>query len=157
VQWTGLIVVVTALAAASAYGLLRRSRQGRIKQVPAVSQPAAAVDAEAALLTQLGVAPDQVTLLQFSSAFCAPCRATRAILAEVARTTDGVAHVEVDAESQLDAVRALDIWRTPTTLIIDTAGRIVGRAQGLPNRGQVVAAVTPLLPGHTQSLQGQAS
>ena len=69
----------------------------------------------------------------------------------------GVAHVEVDAESHLDAVRALKIWRTPTTFIIDTAGRIVGRAQGIPNRDQVLAAVTPLLPSHSPAMQGQPS
>lgn len=109
------------------------------------------------MLAGLGVVPGQVTLLQFSSAFCAPCRATRAILAGAAADTDGVAHVEVDAESHLDAVRALNIWRTPTTFIIDTAGRIVGRAQGIPHRGQVLAAVAPLLTNHLDARQGQPS
>jgi thiol-disulfide isomerase/thioredoxin len=44
----------------------------------------------------------RATLVQFSSAFCAPCRATRQILAEVAGMTTGVAHVEIDAESHLN-------------------------------------------------------
>ena len=34
---------------------------------------------------------ERATLLQFSSAFCAPCRATRRILADVAGMTSGVA------------------------------------------------------------------
>jgi thiol-disulfide isomerase/thioredoxin len=97
------------------------------------------------VLAALGVPPGEVTLLQFSSAFCAPCRATRVVCAEVARATPGVAHVEVDAESRLDAVRALDIWKTPTVLIVDADGRIAGRAQGTPTRAQVLAAVAPLL------------
>ena len=48
---------------------------------------------------------ERATLLQFSSAFCAPCRATRVILTEVAGRAPGVAHVEIDAESHLDLVR----------------------------------------------------
>src|SRR5688572_26766457 len=74
--------------------------------------------------------PGKVTLLQFSSAFCAPCRATRVVCAEVARTTPGVAHVDLDADSRLDTVRALGIRRTPTVLIIAPDGAIVGRAEG---------------------------
>jgi len=96
-------------------------------------------------LAGLGVdAATPVTLLQFSSAFCAPCRATRRVLGEVADMVDGVRHVEVDAESHLDAVRALDIWRTPTTLVV-AGGQVVQRASGVPAKAQVVAAVAPLV------------
>ncbi|MEV0394279.1 TlpA family protein disulfide reductase [Polymorphospora rubra] len=103
---------------------------------------------EPALLAALGVAAGTpATLLQFSSAFCAPCRATRRVLAEVAGMLDGVRHVEVDAESHLDAVRALDIWRTPTVLVVDGQGRIVQRAAGVPAKAQVIAALAPLLAG----------
>ncbi|HYN94674.1 MAG TPA: thioredoxin family protein, partial [Pilimelia sp.] len=98
------------------------------------------------LLAALGVVPGQVTLLQFSTAFCAPCRVTRRVCGEVARLLDGVRHVEVDAVSHLDAVRALGVWRTPTLLILDGAGRVVQRAVGAPTTAQVVAAVAPLLP-----------
>lgn len=56
---------------------------------------------------------ERATLVQFSSAFCQPCRATRRTLTEVAAMVDGVAHVEIDAESRLELVRALDIARTP--------------------------------------------
>ncbi|WP_246158901.1 TlpA family protein disulfide reductase [Catellatospora sichuanensis] len=137
---TGLIVGGVALLAASAYGLVHRRRAGRVRAVPATADPVHP------LLAELGVEQGEVTLLQFSSAFCAPCRTTRVVCAEVARTTPGVAHVEVDAESRLDAVRGLDIWKTPTVLIVDADGRIAGRAQGAPTRAQVLAAVAPLLP-----------
>src|SRR4051794_8880534 len=69
-----------------------------------------------------GVGGTPLTLLQFSSAFCAPCRTTRALCVDVAAKVDGVRHIEVDAESHLDAVRALDVWRTPTVLMIDAEG-----------------------------------
>src|SRR5690348_11910375 len=102
------------------------------------------IDAE--LLTALGVEPARATLLQFSSAFCAPCRAVRRVSSEVAALLPGVRHVEVDAESHLDAVRALGIWRTPTLLVLDAAGRVVKRATGVPARPQLIAAVGDLLP-----------
>ncbi|MDX2733471.1 MULTISPECIES: TlpA family protein disulfide reductase [Streptomyces] len=84
---------------------------------------------------------DRATLVQFSSAFCQPCRATRRTLDEVARMVDGVAHVEIDAEAHLTLVRALDISRTPTVLVLDAAGRIVRRAVGQPRTVDVVAAL----------------
>nr|WP_030829696.1 thioredoxin family protein [Streptomyces hygroscopicus] len=84
---------------------------------------------------------ERATLVQFSSAFCQPCRATRRTLAEVAAMVDGVAHVEIDAESRLELVRALDIARTPTVLVLDAAGRIVRRASGQPRRADVIAAL----------------
>jgi thiol-disulfide isomerase/thioredoxin len=83
----------------------------------------------------------RATLVQFSTAFCAPCRATRRILSEVAGMVDGVAHVELDAESHLDLVRRLDIRRTPTVLVVDPDGRITKRASGQPRKADVIAAL----------------
>jgi thiol-disulfide isomerase/thioredoxin len=84
---------------------------------------------------------DRATLVQFSTAFCQPCRATRRTLAEVAGMVDGVAHVEIDAEAHLTLVRSLGINRTPTVLVLDAAGRIVRRAAGMPRTADVVAAL----------------
>ncbi|WP_327365865.1 TlpA family protein disulfide reductase [Streptomyces sp. NBC_01217] len=84
---------------------------------------------------------ERATLVQFSSAFCQPCRATRRTLAEVARMVDGVAHVEIDAEAHLTLVRELEISRTPTVLVLDATGRIVRRAVGQPRTVDVVAAL----------------
>jgi thiol-disulfide isomerase/thioredoxin len=84
---------------------------------------------------------DRATLLQFSSAFCAPCRTTRRTLAEVADVVPGVTHVEVDAERHLDLVRALGVLRTPTTLVLDGDGRELTRASGAPRRTQVLGAL----------------
>ena len=84
---------------------------------------------------------ERATLLQFSSAFCAPCRATRRTLAEVESMVDGVRHVELDAESHLELVRRLDILRTPTTLVLDSTGAVVKRASGAPRKPDVIAAL----------------
>ena len=61
----------------------------------------------------------RATLVQFSTAFCAPCRPTRQILAQVAGMVDGVTHVEVDAAARLDLVRRLRINSTPTVLVLE--------------------------------------
>jgi thiol-disulfide isomerase/thioredoxin len=84
---------------------------------------------------------ERATLVQFSTAFCQPCRATRRVLEEVSRTVPGVAHIEVDAESNLDLVRRLDVRRTPTVLVLDAQGGIVRRASGQPRRADVIAAL----------------
>ncbi|CAM5345930.1 thiol reductase thioredoxin [Streptomyces avidinii] len=91
---------------------------------------------------ELGAEPgERASLVQFSSAFCQPCRATRRILAEVAAMVVGVAHIEVDAEKNLDLIRALGIEKTPTVLVLDAAGRIVRRGVGMPRKADVIAAL----------------
>ncbi|AGS67941.1 thioredoxin [Streptomyces collinus] len=91
---------------------------------------------------ELGGEPgERATLVQFSSAFCAPCRATRRVLGEVAAMVPGVVHVEIDAEARLDLVRALGILRTPTVLVLDADGTEVRRATGQPRRADVIAAL----------------
>ncbi|WP_354671010.1 thioredoxin family protein [Streptomyces sp. MA15] len=84
---------------------------------------------------------ERATLVQFSSAFCAPCRATRRVLGEVAGMVPGVTHVEIDAEARLDLVRRLGIERTPTVLVLDADGRVVRRAAGQPRKADVIAAL----------------
>lgn len=95
---------------------------------------------------ELGVALGQrATLVQFSSAFCQPCVATRRILGEVAGMVEGVVHVDIDAEAHLELVRRLDIRRTPTVLVLNDAGHIVRRASGAPRKADVIAALGTLL------------
>lgn len=84
---------------------------------------------------------ERATLVQFSSSFCQPCRATRRVLTEVASMVAGVAHVEIDAEERLALVRELGIVRTPTVLVLDAWGMIVTRASGAPRKADVIAAL----------------
>ncbi|HET9518621.1 MAG TPA: thioredoxin family protein [Actinoplanes sp.] len=121
---------------------------------PAGVDPGAVADRSTAgeridpgLLVELGVRPAGATLLQFSSAFCTPCRAVRRVSGEVAAMIDGVEHVEVDAESHLAAVRALGIWRTPTLLVLDADGRVVRRATGVPAKPHLIAVLGEILAG----------
>ena len=138
-------MLLVALVVATAFGLWRASRDGRFRGTHRVHDSAAAPEpspSQAAPLDgldlQLG---DRATLLQFSSAFCAPCRATRRVLDEVASVVPGVRHVEIDAEHHLDVVRRLGVTRTPTTLILDAGGHEVSRAAGAPKRDAVLATL----------------
>ena len=151
----GLIALVAALAVAVVTGLAWQRTNGRIRGIgsapaagtPEVPAAGGAAVAAGPMLTsvELGLPLGQrATLVQFSTAFCAPCRATRRILAEVAGMVDGVAHVEIDAESHLDLVRRLDIRRTPTVLVVGPDGRIAKRASGQPRKADVIAAVGDL-------------
>jgi thiol-disulfide isomerase/thioredoxin len=109
---------------------------------PVADQSAPASAGRAVTVAELGQPlGTRATLLQFSSAFCAPCRATRRVLTDVAGMTDGVAHVEIDAESRLDLVRRLDVRRTPTVFVLGPDGRIVKRASGQPRKADVIAAL----------------
>jgi thiol-disulfide isomerase/thioredoxin len=152
----GLIALAAALVVAAAVGTGWRATNGRMRPARparAVSPAGRAGPGEppgAARLTAADLGRplgERATLLQFSSAFCAPCRATRVILADVAGRTAGVAHVEIDAESHLDLVRALDVRRTPTVFVLGADGGIVRRASGQPRKADVIgalgAALTP--------------
>jgi len=146
---TGLWIALAALAVALGLGGYRRVADGRFRvagarpgEEPVVPEPVEIAGGSAADLLPVGTALGEVaTLVQFSSAFCAPCRATRRVLADVADRTPGVVHVEIDAELHLEVVRALRILRTPTTLVLDAAGHEVARAAGAPRPEQVVAAL----------------
>jgi thiol-disulfide isomerase/thioredoxin len=138
----GLILLAAALVGAAAFGLWRRRTDGRLRAAPAASSGGADPGPLALTAADLGAGlGSRATLVQFSSAFCQPCRATRQILDEVSGMVDGVAHVEIDAESHLDLVRRLDVTRTPTVLVLDPQGRITRRAAGAPRKADVIAAL----------------
>jgi thiol-disulfide isomerase/thioredoxin len=136
----GIVVSVCALLAATVFGFAWRSGNGRVSARTAATSAAAGTGGLTAadLGAELG---SRATLVQFSTAFCAPCRATRRILSEVAAVVDGVSHVEIDAESHLDLVRRLDIRRTPTTFVLGSEGQITHRASGQPRKADVIAAL----------------
>jgi thiol-disulfide isomerase/thioredoxin len=139
----GLIALAAALAVAALLGVALRRRAGRFRASspgtaahPQPPDPVALTEAD--LGGSLG---EQATLVQFSTAFCAPCRPTRQILAQVAGMVDGVRHIEIDAASRLDLVRRLRINSTPTVLVLGPDGAIVRRAVGLPRKVDVIAAL----------------
>jgi thiol-disulfide isomerase/thioredoxin len=143
----GIIVLIVAVAAGVGLSVFKSRFDGRFRGTRPVRKVAVHEQGEVDEKVRLTEADlgaglgERATLLQFSSAFCAPCRATRRTLAEIESMVDGVRHLELDAESHLDLVRRLDILRTPTVLVLDATGAIVTRASGQPRKVDVIAAL----------------
>lgn len=135
---TGGLVVVAVLAAATAFGLARAARDGRVRH-RATAAPAQVLSAD-----DVGGLGRTATLVQFSTEWCQPCRAARRLLGEMAADDDGVRHVEIDADSRLDLVHRFGITRTPTVLVLDHAGAVVSRVVGVPRTADLLAEVAAL-------------
>jgi len=131
-----LLPIVIVLSLASAYGIWYQRSRGTIR----------AKNKAGVITAQMigGPLGSRATLVQFSSAFCTPCRATRALLENVVEDLEDVVHIDIDAEDHLELVRQLNILSTPTTLIIDSKGHEVGRAVGAPKREQVLNALAAI-------------
>ena len=131
-----LLPIAIVLILATGYGLWYQRSRGKV-----------VVKSDKGLITQTMIGADlgsRATLVQFSSAFCSPCRATRMLLEDVTENMGDVVYVEVDAETNLELVRSLDIRSTPTTLFLDRTGHEVGRAMGAPKRDQVLSAISAI-------------
>jgi thiol-disulfide isomerase/thioredoxin len=134
----GAIVAVAVLAAAALAGLAWRRFSGRMharQRDGGAGQPwLTAADLGQPLGTN-------ATLLQFSSPVCAPCRAARLLLADIAAGTPGVTHIELDVSSRMDLVRQFGIRRTPTVFVLGRHGEVAQRASGVPAREDVLSAM----------------
>ena len=131
-----LLPIAIVLVLATGYGLWYQRSRGTV-----------VVKSDKGLITEsmIGAAlGSRATLVQFSSAFCSPCRATRALLEDVTADMADVVHTEIDAEANLELVRTLYIRSTPTTLFLDRNGHEVGRAMGAPKRDQVLSAISAI-------------
>lgn len=131
--------ILLIFALASGYGIWYQRSRGRVKS------KAKRASLDPLLETEIGGAlGERATFVQFSSAFCTPCRATRALLTDITADLEDVRHLEIDAEKNLELVRKLDIRSTPTTLVLDRTGREIGRAIGAPKRSEIVATLAAI-------------
>jgi thiol-disulfide isomerase/thioredoxin len=133
----GAAVLVAALAATAVAAWWLRTRNGPVR--PDGGNEVSANE----VFERLGVraADADLTVVQFATAFCAPCRATKARLQQLQTTRPGLAFVQVDAESHLDEVRELDVRRTPTLFYLGRDGRLIGRSSGAPRPDELTALV----------------
>ena len=132
------IPLVIVLAGATGFGIWYQRTRGEFRKKKTVNGPKLTA---AIVGTELG---SRATMVQFSSAFCTPCRATKVLLEDMVKSMPDVRYAHIDAESQLELVRKLDIRSTPTTLFLNGAGVEVGRAMGTPKRAQVQAAIAAI-------------
>ena len=133
-----LTPLVIVLALGIAFGVWYTRSRGEFRKKKTINGP----KLDAAIIgAELGA---RVTMVQFSSAFCSPCRATKVLLEDMVKSMPDVRYAHIDAESNLELVRKLDIRSTPTTLFLNGDGIEVGRAMGTPKRSQVLDAVNAI-------------
>src|SRR4051812_39835544 len=134
----GAAVLAVALVVTAVVAWWLNRRNGALRS-PGAEEDAAMSSAFERLGVRAGDA--DLTVVQFSTAFCGPCRATKARLQQLQTTRPGLAVVQVDAESHLDEVRALDVRRTPTLFYLDRQGTLLGRSSGAPRPEELTALV----------------
>jgi len=134
----GAAVLVAALAVTAVAAWWLRARNGAVRAAGTQE-----TDMAHTVFQRLGVDPTaaDLTVVQFSTAFCGPCRATKARLQQLQSTRPGLAVVHVDAESHLDEVRELDVRRTPTLFYLGRDGLLIGRSSGAPRADELTALV----------------
>src|SRR3954465_8128634 len=132
----GVVVVLGALVVTAAVAWWVRTRNG------AVRTPAEA-PAHPPVVERLGAPPAAaaLTVVQFSTAFCGPCRSTKARLEHLRASRPRLAYVHVDAERPLDEGRAPASRRTPPLFYLDREGQLIGRSSGAPRAEELTALV----------------
>ncbi|CAB4555757.1 unannotated protein [freshwater metagenome] len=129
------LLLLILLALATGIGYRMKATQGRIKRKAGLQISAAEIR------TSFGA---RATVIQFSTTFCSSCRAAKVLISDVVSKQSDIKYVEIDAESNLELVRKLDIRSTPTTIFVDKKGFEIARAIGAPKRDQITAAINRL-------------
>ncbi len=134
----GAAVLVAALAVTAVAAWWLRARNGAVRAAGTQEN-----DVAPSVFQRLGVDPTaaDLTVVQFSTAFCGPCRTTKARLEHLRSTRPRLAYVHVDAESHLDEVRELDVRRTPTLFYVGRDGALIARSSGAPRADELTALV----------------
>jgi len=127
-----LLPLLLLISLTSVIGLTLRAKKGVIKKGSRLKISEGEFD---------GKYGSRLTILQFSTTFCSECRTAKAIVKDVIRDSKDITYVEVDAESNLDLVRRVDIRSTPTTIFLDKNGYEIARAKGAPKRDQLINAI----------------
>ncbi|MCU1470510.1 MAG: thioredoxin [Glaciihabitans sp.] len=131
-------ILLALIAFTTALGLVWRARTGRVRHIDAGTRQ------QTVNLPEVPIA-GRATLLQFSTEVCAPCIPTRRVLGQIADTTDGVSHIDLDLTHRPDLAAQFNVLQTPTTLILDRAGVIRARIGGAPRPADVRAALHNIL------------
>jgi thiol-disulfide isomerase/thioredoxin len=74
----------------------------------------------------------KATLLQFSTEVCSICVQTAKYFRELESNNPDLSHIEVDLTDRMELAAHFNVMQTPTTLILDKAGRVQARIGGAP-------------------------
>jgi thioredoxin-related protein len=127
-----LLPLLLLISITSVIGLLLRAKKGVIQKGKKVKI------SEGEFGGKYG---SRLTILQFSTTFCSECRTAKSIVKDVVKDFKDISYIEVDAESNLDLVRRVDIRSTPTTIFLDNKGFEIAKVKGAPKRDQLIKAI----------------
>lgn len=136
---TGITVLVVVLIAATAFGLLYRSRAGKVRTAAVDSTPE-----NRTLLAEAGASPGTPTVLHFSADWCGPCAAVRRVVGQVLEDLDGPVELELDIDAHPELARALGVLSLPTTFVFDDALVERARISGVPKAEALRSALVSL-------------
>jgi thiol-disulfide isomerase/thioredoxin len=141
---TGLYALLGALVLAGLAAGWLRAREGRIRTARSRPTPGPAADLPQPVREALAEYPT-ITLVQVSTTFCAPCRHAKSVLHQLAGSTDGLAHVELDVTDRPEVAASLGVLRTPTTVAFASDGTELLRVGGVPRGASLIDALRPHL------------
>ena len=130
------VAVVVLLGGVSLLWWLLRRRRGTLRPVPAAAGGAAPEPVRPEEFGQVG-SGQRLSLVQFSSTHCAPCRRSARLWRELADRDPQVAFTEVQADDHLALLGRLDVLTTPTTAVFDSDGELTGLITGPPSPAQL--------------------
>ena len=132
-----MYLLIGVILVSTAFGVFRKRTDGAIR----TPQTGSFVTREE-LGHDMGSA---ATFIQFSSPYCQPCKVTARIIEELTAGKPEVAHVDLQVADHLDLVNQFKVLRTPTTVLVDSRGHVVYRAEGLPTREDLESALSNIL------------
>jgi thioredoxin 1 len=77
----------------------------------------------------------------YTSAFCGPCHAARAVVAEAEALLPGLDVVVADVALQPGPAEARGVTSTPTIVVVGPDGGAVFRSAGVPRLDQLLGAL----------------
>lgn len=148
---TGITLLLIALFAALAFGLVWQRRQGKVRTT---GETTVVVTGERrTLLEAAGVGAGSgdgrsATVLHFSADWCGPCAAVRRVVGQVVADLAGEpeppVEVEVDIDEYPALAKELGVLSLPTTFILDADLQQRFRVSGVPSAADLKAALGPL-------------
>jgi thioredoxin 1 len=116
-------------------GAVRRSTLGRMTQIPTVTDDAFAAEV---------LESERPVLVDFTAAWCPPCRVMKPVLAELAAERDDLRVVQLDVDAEQRIAAEYGVLSMPT-FILFRDGREVRRLVGARPRRRLEAELAEVL------------